>query len=90
MIDGLKTICSNYGLGNARKEYKIITEVFLYKFLNDKFLHEARKQTRNSKNSKTLEQDIQKMSDNDYEYMLEKIGERAAKLKKNAFYQLPV
>ena len=42
LIDGLKTICSNYGLGNAGFEYKIITEVFLYKFLNDKFLHEAR------------------------------------------------
>jgi type I restriction enzyme M protein len=42
LIDGLKTICSNYGLGNAGSEYKIITEVFLYKFLNDKYLHEAR------------------------------------------------
>ena len=41
LIDGLKTICSNYGLGNAGSEYKIITEVFLYKFLNDKFLHEV-------------------------------------------------
>lgn len=43
MIDDLKTVCANYGLGNASSEYKIITEVFLYKFLNDKFLHEIRK-----------------------------------------------
>ena len=85
LIDGLKTICSNYGLGNAGSEYKIITEVFLYKFLNDKFLHEARNANKELKNSQTLEQDIQKMSDDDYEYMLEKIGERAAKLKKTHF-----
>ena len=32
MIDDLKTVCANYGLGNASSEYKIITEVFLYKF----------------------------------------------------------
>ena len=36
MIDDLKAICTNYGLGNASSEYKIITEAFLYKFLNDK------------------------------------------------------
>ena len=58
LIDGLKTICSNYGLGNAESEYKIITKVFLYKFLNDKFLHETRNANKELKNSKTLEQDI--------------------------------
>ena len=43
MIDNLKAVCANKGLGNASSEYKIITEVFLYKFLNDKFLFEAKK-----------------------------------------------
>ena len=42
MIDNLKAVCTNFGLGNASSEYKIITEVFLYKFLNDKFLAEAK------------------------------------------------
>lgn len=85
LIDGLKTICSNYGLGNAGSEYKIITEVFLYKFLNDKFLHEARNANKELKNSQNIEADIQSMKDADYEYMLEKIGERAAKFKKKHF-----
>jgi type I restriction enzyme M protein len=65
LIDGLKTICSNYGLGNAGSEYKIISEVFLYKLLNDKFLHEARNANKELKNSQTLEQDIQKMTDDE-------------------------
>ena len=36
MIDSLKTICANYGLGNDGNEFKIISQVFLYKYLNDK------------------------------------------------------
>ena len=28
LIDGLKTVCSNYGLANTGYEYKIITEVY--------------------------------------------------------------
>lgn len=85
LIDGLKTICSNYGLANTGNEYKVITEVFLYKFLNDKFFHEARKANKELKDSTNIEQDLQKMSAKDYDYMLEKIGEKAAKLKKTHF-----
>lgn len=85
LIDGLKTICGNYGLANTGNEYKVITEVFLYKFLNDKFFYEARKINKELKDSKNIEQDLQKMSNDDYEYMLEKMGERTAKLKKIHF-----
>ena len=85
LIDGLKTICSNFGLGNAGSEYKIITEIFLYKFLNDKFFYEARKANKDLTNSTNIEQDILKMTDGDYEYMLEKIGTKAARLKKTHF-----
>ena len=43
LIDSLKAICANYGLGNDGNEFKIITQVFLYKFLNDKFAYEVKK-----------------------------------------------
>ena len=43
LIDSLKATCQTYGLGNDGNEYKIITQVFLYKFLNDKFAYEAKK-----------------------------------------------
>lgn len=39
LIDSLKGVCANYGLGNDGNEFKIITQVFLYKFLNDKFAY---------------------------------------------------
>jgi hypothetical protein len=37
LIDNLKGVCASYGLGNDGNEFKIITQVFLYKFMNDKF-----------------------------------------------------
>lgn len=43
LIDALKATCQTYGLGNDGNEYKIITQVFLYKFLNDKFGYEIKK-----------------------------------------------
>ena len=43
LIDDLKGVCANYGLGNDGNEFKIITQVFLYKFLNDKFAHEVKR-----------------------------------------------
>lgn len=42
MIDSLKTICANFGLGNDGNEFKIITQVFLYKYLNDKFAYDVK------------------------------------------------
>ena len=42
LIDRLKATCAQYGLGNDGNEYKIITEVFLYKYMNDMFGHEAK------------------------------------------------
>lgn len=85
MIDDLKTVCANYGLGNASSEYKIITEVFLYKFLNDKFLHEARQTSDSLKNSANIEADLSAMSDDDYEFMLASLPPATAQLKKEHF-----
>lgn len=44
LIDNLKSVCANYGLGNDGNEFKIITQVFLYKFLNDKFRYAVKKE----------------------------------------------
>lgn len=38
IIDQLKGLCSQNGLANQASEERIITSIFLYKFLNDKFL----------------------------------------------------
>ena len=84
MIDNLKAVCTNYGLGNASSEYKIITEVFLYKFLNDKFLAEAKKVRADfeNKSSAEIETALAKMSADEYELFLLDFGASVATLKK--------
>lgn len=87
MIDNLKAVCTNKGLGNASSEYKIITEVFLYKFLNDKFLFEAKKADKSLSglSSAEVEENLSEMSDNDYELFLLNFEPDTAKLKKTHF-----
>lgn len=87
MIDNLKAVCANKGLGNASSEYKIITEVFLYKFLNDKFLFEAKKADKSlaKLSSAEVEEKLAKMSDEDYELFLLNFDPNTAKLKKTHF-----
>lgn len=43
LIDALKSTCGAFGLGNDGNEYKIIIQVFLYKYFNDKFGYEAKR-----------------------------------------------
>ncbi len=87
MIDDLKAICSNYGLGNASSEYKIITEVFLYKFLNDKFIHESRKVVPrfSDMSAKEIEIQMARMSEDEYELMLMDFSASTARLKSEHF-----
>lgn len=39
MIDELQGLCSQYGLSNTANEEVVVTETFLYKFLNDKYMY---------------------------------------------------
>lgn len=43
LIDSLKGTIESYGLAGTGWEYKIVTEMFLYKFFNDKFGYEAKR-----------------------------------------------
>ncbi|HWR31201.1 MAG TPA: N-6 DNA methylase, partial [Negativicutes bacterium] len=87
MIDDLKAICTNYGLGNASSEYKIITEVFLYKFLNDKFIYEARQVVPKFQQMAAAEVEaaMSAMPEDDYELMLLDFGAATARLKREHY-----
>lgn len=83
LIDELKSISENNGIGNSPSEYKIITEVFLYKFLNDKFLYEIKKVDENLAKldkPKDVEKALETMKD-DYDFLLLRLGPDTAKLK---------
>ena len=85
MIDDLKTICANFGLGGSPGEYKIITQVFLYKYLSDKFLYEAKKADPTLANAENIEEALTAMPDDQYEMLTMMLGGNTAKLKKTHY-----
>jgi len=84
LIDNLKGICANYGLGNDGNEFKIITQVFLYKFMNDKFAYQI-KEIDKQYDVENWEEQLTDLSDDDYEMLLLQLGPNTAKLKPEHF-----
>lgn len=74
LIDNLKTTCQAYGLGNDGNEYKIITQVFLYKFLNDKFGVEIRKISDKLKQAEKWEEVYAQMSEDERLDLLDELS----------------
>lgn len=85
LIDSLKNICAHYGLGNDGNEFKIITQTFLYKFLNDKFAYEAKKIDEKVANSEKWEEALVAMSEEELEMLQLQMGGDTARLKPHHF-----
>jgi type I restriction enzyme M protein len=85
LIDNLKGVCASYGLGNDGNEFKIITQVFLYKFMNDKFGYEVKQLDPKLKNAENWEKVVDGYSDNEYEMLLLRMSPDSAKLKREHF-----
>lgn len=85
LIDNLKSICASYGLGNDGNEFKIITQVFLYKFMNDKFGYEVKEVDSKLKNAENWEKVIAEYSDDEYEMLLLRMNPDSAKLKREHY-----
>jgi type I restriction enzyme M protein len=85
LIDSLKNICAHYGLGNDGNEFKIITQTFLYKFLNDKFAYEAKKIDEKVANSEKWEEALVAMSEDELEMLQLQMGGDTARLKPHHF-----
>ena len=85
MIDDLKTICANFGLGGSPGEYKIITQVFLYKYLSDKFIYEAQRAEPSLAGADHIEEALNAMPDDRYEMLLMMLGGDTAKLKRTHY-----
>ncbi|MDP8220584.1 MAG: class I SAM-dependent DNA methyltransferase [Candidatus Stygibacter frigidus] len=84
LIDSLKGICANYGLGNDGNEFKIITQSFLYKFMNDKFAYEIKKIDKKL-NVENWEKILKAYSESEYEMLLMQLKPDTARLKPEHF-----
>jgi type I restriction enzyme M protein len=85
LIDSLKAVCAAYGLGNDGNEFKIITQVFLYKFLNDKFAFEAKKIRPELAQAESWEAAIAALSNDERELLQMQMGPDTARLKPEHF-----
>lgn len=66
LIDDLKAVCANYGLGNSGKEFDVIIQIFLYKYLNDKFTYEVKKAFPKWGDGENLLEKLKSLSEDDY------------------------
>lgn len=85
LIDDLKSVCANYGLGNDGNEFKIITQVFLYKFLNDKFVHEVKQLDDNIAKAEDWKTVLKNYNEDDYEMLSMSLSESTARLQPKHF-----
>ena len=85
LIDSLKGVCASYGLGNDGNEFKIITQVFLYKFMNDKFGYEVKQIDAKLAKAESWEREVAGYTDKQYEMLLLRLSPESAKLKREHF-----
>jgi len=85
LIDDLKSTCARNGLGNDASEFKIITQVFLYKLLNDKFTYETKQIEPKLESSDNWEQAFIALSVDEREMLAMQLPADAAELKQEHF-----
>jgi len=85
LIDSLKGICASYGLGNDGNEFKIITQVFLYKFMNDKFAFEIKKIDPAIQKAESWGKAVAALSRDKFEMLQLRMGPDTARLKPQHF-----
>ncbi len=85
LIDDLKGVCANYGLGNDGNEFKIITQVFLYKFLNDKFAYEVKQLEPALAKDDNWQETLSKYPKDDYQMLLMQLSEGTAIIQPDHF-----
>jgi type I restriction enzyme M protein len=81
LIDDLKSVCANYGLGNDGNEYKIIVQMFQYKLMNDKFVRELKLAEPKFADVDDIYTALKAYPQDDYEMLLMQLDANTARLK---------
>jgi len=81
LIDNLKSVCANYGLGNDGNEFKIITQVFLYKFLNDKFRYAVKQEMPVLNEADNFSEALRNLSEDDYQFLVASLDPNIPRLR---------
>ena len=77
LVEDLKGTFTTAGLGGEAGEYKLLTQSFLYKFINDKFLYKAQEL-----DPANTYDHLMAMSDDEYEMLQMMLGNESAAIKR--------
>lgn len=78
LIKDLQSVCTTYGLAGTGNEYKIITQVVLYKFLNDKFAYVMKQKSDKLRNAEDWASAYAAMPEGERKLLLMKKGPNVA------------
>lgn len=81
LIENLKSVCANYGLGNSAKEFDVITQVFLYKFLNDKFRYAVKLERPELAKAENFSKALLDLGTDDYQFLLASLDPNIPRLQ---------
>ena len=81
LIDNLKSVCANYGLGNDGNEFKIITQIFLYKFLNDKFRYAVKQEKPELNKADNFSKALRDLKEDDYQFLIASLDPNIPRLQ---------
>lgn len=83
LIDSLKSTTGAYGLAGTGSEYKIVTEIFLYKFFNDKFGYAAKDKdySRRLRRAKKWDEEYDKFTEDEVEDLFINLPPSIPKMK---------
>ena len=81
LIDELKSVCAGYGLGNSASEFDIISQIFLYKFLNDCFAYEIKQLKPELQEAEDWQMQLEQIPEDEYDVLQFEMNSYTAFLK---------
>lgn len=83
LISKIKKSINDAGIDKDSSEFQIVTEIFLYKFLNDKFKYESKKVNNKLKNATNWDEAYASLTDDEYNELIINISSDCAVINKN-------
>lgn len=81
LISKIKKSINDAGIDKDSSEFQIVTEIFLYKFLNDKFKYESKKVNNKLKNATNWDEAYASLTDDEYNELIINISSNLCSYK---------
>ena len=83
LISDIKSCIRAAGINNDSSEFEVVTEIFLYKFLNDKLRYELKNISSKLAEAKDFDKELDKLSEHEFNNLLRDLSPDTAIIKPN-------